>query len=48
MDWERLVVLALIIGGLYLWSKDWNPQDKGMLVLWVGALALIGWFVSGS
>ena len=39
------ILLAIIGGGLWYWSKDWASEDKGMLVLWVLAMGGIIYIV---
>ena len=39
------ILLIIIGGGLWYWSKDWASEDKGMLVLWVLAMGGIIYIV---
>ena len=38
MTLEQGILWAIIVGGLWYWSKDLASEDKGMLVLWVLAM----------
>ena len=39
------ILLVIIGGGLWYWSKDWDNLEKGMLILWLIAIGGIIWMV---
>ena len=43
MSISQIIVFAVIASGLWYWSRDWNSEDRGMLVLFLIALGAIMW-----